>query len=136
MADLTIVAARVALVRGDDEHQETAPASAAIDAGSLCYIDTNGKWAEADADTAAQVNGHWGIAINTATTANEAITCAMKDSLLDLGDALDALAFNAPVYASNVAGNIGDAAGTTSQIVGRVVPGWGSTTPDKLLQIL
>jgi hypothetical protein len=136
MADLTITAARVALVKGDDEHQETAPAAAALDAGSLCYLDTNGKWAEADADTAAQVNGLVGVAINTATVANETVTCAIRGAQIDLGDALDALAFNAAVYASNTAGNLGDAAGTTSVIVGRVVPGWGSTTPDKLLQLL
>jgi hypothetical protein len=136
MADLTITASRVALVKGGDEHQETAPAAAALTAGSLCYFDTNGKWALVDADTAAHVAAVVGVALNDVETANETLTCAIKGAQVDLGDAIDALAFGAAVYASNTAGALGDAAGTTSLVVGRVVPGWGGTTADKLLQLV
>lgn len=136
MADLTVVASRVALVKVDDEHQMTLPAAAATTAGALCYQDTAGKWALADADTAAQVNGLVGISVNDAEVANETITCAIVGAVVDMGDALDALSYGAAVYASNVAGAVGDAAGTTSRVVGRVVAAWGSTTADKLLLLV
>jgi hypothetical protein len=136
MSDLTITASRVAFVRGNESHLHALPAAAATEPGVLCYQDTNGKWAAADADTASHVTGIIGISITKAGVANEALTCALPGAVIDLGDALDGLAFEAAVYAGNTAGVMGDAAGTTSRVVGRVIAAWGSTTPDKLLQVM
>lgn len=136
MADLTITAADVHLVRGGNEHQHTAPSAAVITAGQAVYLDSNGKWALVDADTAAHVAGLVGVALSGAETAGLTVTAALPDSVLDMGEALAALAFGAAVYASNTAGALGDAAGTTSKVIGRVVPGWAATTADKLLQLV
>lgn len=136
MADLTIVANEVAIVRGDNEHQHTAPTAAAVTAGQLLYINTSGQFALVDADTAAHVAALNYIALTSAVTAGLTVTGATVGALIDLGDALDALAFGAAVYASNNAGALGDAAGTTSKVVGRVVSGWAATTADKLLQMV
>jgi hypothetical protein len=109
MADLTVVAADVAPVRVIEQH--TLPAAAAITIGAVVYIDTNGKFALADA-SAAPTAGAYGIAIQKATEAGEAVT-AVRKGLVDMGDALDALAFGASVFLSDTnTGILGDAAGT------------------------
>lgn len=132
MADLSLTAAKVALVEGDVTGW-TKPAAAAITAGQTVQQDTNGKWALADASTSGGARAY-GIALKS-VAAGQALTAAGPACLVDLGDALAALAYDAAVYQSDTAGALADAAGTTSFIVGRVFSGWAATTADKLLRV-
>lgn len=77
-----------------------------------------------------------GIAVNKSTRIGEAIT-VVRDGLLDVGNALSALAIGALVYLSNTDGTLADAAGTVSVVVGKVVPAWGNppSGADKLLRV-
>ena len=54
-------------------------------------------------------------------------------AILDLGEALAALAYGAPVYLSDTDATLGTTAGTVSIVVGHVTPGWNATVADKLL---
>jgi hypothetical protein len=45
------------------------------------------------------------------------------------------MAFDADVYLSDTDGTLATTAGTTSLVVGTVVPGWAATTADKLLRV-
>jgi hypothetical protein len=132
MANLTVTTTR--LVKGGDEHQMTLPASVAVAAGQAVRPDaTSGKWVLANAALAANI-GDLHIALST-VKAGEALTAVKSSSILDVGEALAALAFAAPVYLSDTAGTLADAAGTVSTVVGKVIPGWANTTPDKLLRV-
>lgn len=134
MADLAVTAADVAAVRVIE--QITAPAAEAIDAGEVVRYDTaTGRLALGNGTTAAEARVV-GVAINSASQAGDTIT-AITQGIVDLGDALDALDYDAPVYASDTDGTLGGAAGdaTVDVIVGRVIPGWGHTTADKLLRV-
>lgn len=66
----------------------------------------------------------------------QAIT-VVRNGLLDIGNALSGVAFGAPIYISDTDGTLSDSAGdsTVDVIIGRVVPGWGSATADKLLRV-
>lgn len=66
----------------------------------------------------------------------QAVT-VVREGLLDIGDALSGVAFGAPIYISDTDGTLSDSAGdsTVDVIFGRVVPGWGSSTADKLLLV-
>lgn len=75
-----------------------------------------------------------GIATIESDRVGQAIT-VVRDGLLDLGNALGDVAIGAPIYLSDTDGQIATSAGTVSVIVGRVVPGWGSLTADKLLRV-
>lgn len=75
-----------------------------------------------------------GIATVESDRVGQAITVVRK-GILDVGEALAALAIGAKVYLSDTDGLFADAAGTVSTIVGEVIPGWGSLTADKLLRI-
>lgn len=59
----------------------------------------------------------------------------MRDGLLDIGNALSAVAIGAALYVSDTDGQIATSAGSASMIIGRCVPGWGSLTADKLLRV-
>ena len=135
MADLTITPADVApvLVR----EQFTVPAAVALTEGKVVYVTTGGTAALADgsASGTAAAAAIKGVCVQKATTANETVTC-VRQGLVDLGDALGDLAIGASVYLSDTdTGVMGDTAGTSSVVVGTVVPGWGATTPDKLLRV-
>lgn len=132
MANLTITTAH--LVKGGDEHQLTLPAGVDIAAGQAIRPDAStGKWALALATTAGNV-GDTHIATQT-VKAGEALTGVKAPCILDLGDALDALAYGASVFLSDTAGTLADTAGTVSTLVGKVIPGWASASPDKLLRV-
>jgi len=132
MSDLTITASDVAAVQIFE--QWTAPASEALNAGEAVRLDTtSGKATPSNATSGAEART-LGIALETADFANETITI-LKRGILDVGDALADLDYDAAVYLSNTDGALGTAAATTSLVVGRVVPGWGYTTADKLLWV-
>jgi len=132
MSDLTITATDVAPV--EIFEQWTGPAIEAFSAGEMVRIDTGtGKVTPANATAAAEART-MGMAISTGDYIGDSVT-VVKRGVIDVGDALDALDYDAAIYLSNTDGTLGTAAATTSLIVGRVVPAWGSTTADKLLHL-
>lgn len=115
--------------------QATHPAAEAIVAGAPIRLDTtNGRWTNANGSSAAEARATH-IATHT-VAAGQALT-GVRGCLLD-GFVLDALAYDAAVYLSDTDGRLADAAGTTSVVIGRVVPGHAitlGTSPDKLLDV-
>lgn len=133
MAALTVTAANVAPVSFID--YSTGPAGEAITAGQVVRHDaTSGKYVLANGTGAATVAGPLGIAITGGAT-NTTISVLHKGIIDFGGDVLDGPDFGDPIYAGNAAGQLNDAAGSVSTVVGRVVPGWGSLTADKLLRL-
>jgi hypothetical protein len=133
MADLTLATANKINVGTLTVQQITGVAAAAITAGSPVLFDTNGKFIAADAnDTAA--DACFGIATRT-VAAGEALT-VVRRGLMDGWSNLPA--YGAPVFVSNTAGALADAAGTASIVVGYVVPVFGTTlgtAADKALMV-
>ncbi len=128
---ISITAADVAAVKVIE--QITGPAAEAITKGNMVRYDTSsGKLTKAKGTEAAEARVQ-GMAITTAA-AGEATT-AIKRGWVDLGDALTSLDYDMAIYLDNGDGSIGTAAGTVSTVVGRVIPAWGYTTADKILQI-
>jgi hypothetical protein len=115
--------------------QATYPAAEAIDRGAPIRLDTaTGRWTNANGSSAAEARATH-LAWRT-VAAGEALT-GVRGCLVD-GFILDALAYDAPVYLSDTDGRLDTVAGTTSVIVGRVVPGHAQllgTAPDKLLDV-
>lgn len=132
MANLTILKAH--LVKGGDEHQMTLPAGADIVAGQAVRPDaTSGKWVLANAALAANI-GDLHVALSSVKS-GETLTAVKSASIVDVGEALAGMAFAAVVYLSDTAGTLADSAGTVSTAVGKVIPGWANTAPDKLLRV-
>lgn len=137
MTNLTVVVATFHVVEANYVEQETLPAAVAITAGGWCYIDANGKWALANATTAALAgSGRRAVAVKS-VAAGQTVTC-MYRGVIDPRGALDALASGAQVFLSDTVGGImADTAGTVSVVLGNVISGWASgATPDKLLRII
>jgi len=132
MSDLTVTATDVAPVEVFE--QWTGPAAETFDAGEMVRIDTSaGTVTPANATGGAEART-FGMVMNTADFIGDTVT-VVKRGVVDVGDALDGLDWDAAVYLSNTDGGLGTAAGTTTLIVGRVVPSWGATTADKLLHL-
>lgn len=129
MADLVITKAdQVSVVQ-----QFTGPAVEAIAEGQRCRFDaTSGKIALGNGTEAAEI-APGGIATHAAAI-GEAVTI-INQGIVDVGDALDGLSYNDPIYVSDTDGTFGGAAtdSTVDTIVGRVVPGWNTTSGEKLL---
>lgn len=105
MSDLSITAASVALVRGDEVL--TAPAAEAITAGQVVRLDTStGKFTKANATSDAEARW-FGVAVGGAA-AGFPVT-AVRRGLVDLGNALGGMAYDADVYLSNTDGALADA---------------------------
>ena len=134
MADLTVDPTDVAPV--EVRKQITAPSAAVIARGQLCRMDADGKWTPARTNDATGAGNVRGISMTDADPAGEAVTCVQK-GLVDLGPALDGLAIGAAVFGSDTAGGgaLGDAAGTVSVTVGRVVGNYGATAVQRLLDV-
>ena len=131
MADLTVTTASAVTFTEPD--LVCLPSNVAIARGQLVIPGSGGKWILADADTVAAA-GRPCVALHDCI-ANYPLT-AQREGLCDVGEALAALAFGDIVYLSSAtAGAMADAAGTVSVPIGTVHPGWGSTTPDKLLKL-
>ena len=134
MADIALVTAnRVSIV--ESIVQMTLPAAEAITAGAIVRLDTaTGRFTNANASSAAEARVY-GVAART-VVAGAPVT-AVRKGVMD-GFVLDALAYDAALYASNTDGRMADAAGTTALAVGRVIPGTSSNLGvgyDKLLMI-
>ena len=131
MALISLIAAgRLRVV--DSVQQITGVADEAIVIGAPVRLATaTGKITNSNGTSAAEART-LGIALNAAA-AGEAVTVLME-GILD-GFAL-AGAYDSDVFVSDTDGRLGDAAGTVSKVVGRVVPGWATTlgtAADKLL---
>jgi len=115
--------------------QATFPAAEAINAGAMIRLDTaTGRWTNANASSAAEARATH-MAWRT-VAAGEALT-GVRGCLVE-SHVLDALAYDAPVYLNDTDDTLGDAAGTTSVIVGRVVSAHAQllgTAADKLLDL-
>lgn len=134
MATLTISASNVRVVTRNNEHQHTAPAGEAFNAGQYIRWNTStGKFELGNATSAAEV-GDGFIAERTAAVGDPA-TGLKGPVILEVGDALSSLNYGASVYLSDTDGTLADAAGTVSTVVGKVVPGWAGTAK-KLLRLI
>ncbi len=118
MADLTATAAAVAVIFPLKAEIHTAIAGAAITAGQPVYVDTNGKAQLGDA-SAAGTAALRGIALQT-VGAGQAFNMCKRGHLEGMG--VSGEAYDAPMYLSDTAGSLADAAGTVSLIVGVVAP--------------
>jgi len=132
MALLTVSASLVKVVEVTE--QFTGGAGVAIDAGvAVKYNLSTGLIDKAKATTSALARCV-GIAVSSTSRQPNAPTIVRK-GILDLGEALAALDYGVEVYLSDTDGRLDTAAGTVSKVVGTVVPGYGNTTPDKLLRV-
>lgn len=115
--------------------QMTLPAAEAITAGAPVRLDTtSGKFTNSNGTTAPEARV-WGIALKT-VAAGEPVT-AIRNGVLD-GFDLSSQAYDAAIYASDTDGRLGDAAGTVSTVIGRVIPGTATTLGtayDKMLSV-
>jgi hypothetical protein len=115
--------------------QFTAPCVEAIAEGDGIRFDaTTGKWTKANATVAGEARVTH-IATHRAA-AGQSLT-GIKKGIVD-GFVLDALNYDVDIFLSNTDGRLGDVAGTVSKIVGRVIPGFATTTgtaADKLLLV-
>ena len=113
--------------------QMTLPAAEAITAGMAVRLDTtNGKWTKANGSGAAEARA-WGVAVKT-VAAGLPVT-AIRKGVMDGWD-LSALDYDAPVYLSDTDGRLSTVAGTTSVVMGRVIPATSvslGTAYDKIL---
>jgi hypothetical protein len=131
MANLTITTVHIVRMF---EMEPDGPVNEVVAAGKPVRVDaTTGFYTPGNATTTTE-NALKGIATNTGDYANATIT-VMKRGILDVGNALSAVAYGATVFLSDTDGTLADTAGTVSTIVGYVIPGFGSTTPDKLLLV-
>ena len=131
MTDLTITAVSpVKVVK-----QYTGPAHEAVTVGNAGYlVAASGKLGLADANGSAPVNEPEGVFIKTALQQNDSVTIILE-GWIDVGDALSALDYGAPVFLSNTAGALADADPGAGIIMGEVWPSWGNTTADKILYV-
>jgi hypothetical protein len=132
MANIALVTAnKVSVV--ESIMQMTLPAAEAITAGAIVRIDTTtGRFTNANASSAGEARVY-GVAART-VPAGMPVT-AIRKGVMD-GFNLDSQAYDAAIYASNTDGIMADAAGTTSLVVGRVIPGTSNNIGaghDKLL---
>ncbi len=114
MANLTIAAADVRVVRRADEHQFTAPAGEAFNAGQyIRFNPSTGKFELGNSTTTAEIgDGH--IAEKTAAI-GEAVTGLKWPTVIDVGDALSGLNYGDSVYLSDTDGLLADADPTANE---------------------
>jgi len=120
MADITVTAARVALVDPLKAEVHSVIAAEAITAGQVVFIDNTGKAQLADADAAGEAQAR-GIALNAAGI-GMAVDIVKRGKVA--GFTLTDQAYSAPVFLSNTTGALADAAsaGGITVPVGIVMP--------------
>ncbi len=119
MTDLTILSTGISPVWPEQAEIKACKAAADLTAGNSLHTDANGKMNKSDANGSSPANRFRGIALQTVKAGQT------FDNLIEgyiQGYDLSGLAYDAPVYVSDTAGALADAAGTTSLLVGRVVP--------------
>lgn len=129
MGNLTIAAVRPVQVR----EQFTGPVNEAVTVGQYVRLNTTTGVIELGKGTTAAEARKGGIALHAAA-AGETVT-AVRKGILDVGEALVGLSFDADVFLSDTDGTLATTQGSELLVVGTVVPGWASTTADKLLRL-
>lgn len=129
MADLTITRCRPVEVID----QFTGPLAEAVAEGQYVRFNVTTGMVELGNGTNAAESRGGGLAISGGV-ARQTIT-AVRQGVLDVGNALSALTYDDDVFLSDTDGTLADAAGTVSKIVCTVVSGYAATTPDKLLRV-
>lgn len=133
MANLTIAASDVRVVKRGDEHQHTAPAGEVIVAGQYIRQDpSTGKFVLGNATSSAEVGDGY-IAENNGAI-GDPVTGHKMPVVLDVGNALSGLDYGASVFLSNTDGTLADGAGTVSTVIGKVIAGWAGSAK-KLLRL-
>lgn len=119
MTDLVVTAANVARVypRNNADEVFDFVAAAAITAGQVLYLTSTGKVDLYDSNGSGTLQ-LLGLALNKAA-AGQAVSVLKRGWVY--GFAITGLAYFAPVYGSNTAGALGDAAGSSSNLCGRVL---------------
>lgn len=128
MADIAVATAGKIHIVGAPNQQLTLKSGEAIVAGAPVRINTSGLFVNGNGTDATE-SAVYGIA--TASVASGFAVTAVRKGILD--GFTFSQAYNAPIYVSDTDARLGDAAGTVSIKVGRVIPGTASDTPDKLL---
>lgn len=114
MADLTITATAVALVKAGD-HDMSLPAAEALTAGQAVGFNTSsGQLEKRNATSSAEALVR-GVCITTAA-ARITSYLATRGALVDLGAALDAMNFGAPIFLSNTDGTLADASVARNEV--------------------
>jgi hypothetical protein len=135
MTDLVIVADDVHLVRATESEIFTGAVGEAGTAGMYYRLNTTtGKLEKGNASSTTELGEFGGILIDDARL-GQAATIALDGAIVDLGDALDALDYGDAVYVDTTDATLADTPGTENLKIGVVVPGWASTTADKLLRV-
>lgn len=116
--------------------QATLPAAEDITPGAPVRIDTTtGRFTNANGTSAGEARVY-GIATGTKVTRAGMPVTAIRRGVVEGFDFSQA--YDAAVYLSDTDGRIGDAAGTTSVVIGRVIPATATTLGtgyDKLLSV-
>lgn len=118
MADIALVAASIARIYPQSDEVYDFVAGATITAGQAVYVNSAGKLDLYDSNGSGTLQ-FAGIALNGGG-AGQAISVLKRGWVA--GFTVSAAAYWAPLYGSNTAGAIADAAGSSSIVVGRVVP--------------
>lgn len=118
MALISVTAAQVAPIDPDQCEIHPMIPAVALTRGQATYLNSSGKAALAIATAAGTVKTG-GIALETAGT-RQGVSILKKGKVA--GFAVSGLAYGALIYSSDTAGSLADAAGTSSQVVGKVVP--------------
>lgn len=126
-------AGKLNIVRSDSQFTGTFAESCSV--GQPVRLDAStGKWTKANATDTTE-NRVIGILVSK--DAAGAVGTVVRKGIVD-GFALSSLNYGVSLYLSDTDGTVADAAGTTSVVLGRVVPGFGTTTgtaADKLFFI-
>jgi hypothetical protein len=145
MADISLKSTNASTQTGNNSRsldvevsyeQLTYPAAVAMGEGSVVYIDSNGKFALADASAAGAAARPYGITTRK-VAAGEAVTAVAKGVLGGFDFASQG--YGAEIFLSDTdSGKLADAAGTVSVKVGTVIPKYGvprGTALPKLLRV-
>jgi len=117
MADIVVVKAKVSPVNPSSCDIKDYIAGVALTAGQPVYVDAAGKAQIADANGSSPINRFRGIALNDAGI-GQAVSVLRYGEVA--GFTLTSQAYDAPIYVSDTAGSLADAAGSTSLLVGVV----------------
>lgn len=137
MTNLAVTKCR--LVRGSDEVLLTAPMAEASTVGQYNRLNTTTGFLEkGNGSSAGELGTVAGVLLDAEPLIGltGSIVLLKSNAIIDLGEALAALAFDASVFVSDTDATLADTAGTVSRIVGKVVPGFAGTTADKLLMLV
>lgn len=136
MADIALTTANKVEVVGIPETQLTLVAGETIVPGAPVRIDASGNFVNGNATTTTE-NPIYGIATGQKQIIAGMPVTAVRKGRLD-GFDFTAQAYGAAIYVSNTDARLADAAGTTENLVGIVVPALANlygTAADKILEV-